>query len=151
MFPNAASASKKQEIRGGWIGAVPCAFTSYNPSPGAPTTGTFTCTSGTFWDGSWTGQTMYTAKGTINFLTGDSSGTLDETFYGIATADQSSGTLRFSERYRIYGATNTVHIDVTIVGGTGDWVGSKGHLTFDGVQFLGVAGHGGYAGTWIRR
>ena len=151
LIPNTASASKKQEIRGGWIGAIPCAITSYNPSPGAPTTGTFTCSSGTFWDGSLTGQTTYTVHGQIDFLTGNSTGTLEETFYGVATADQSTGTLSFKERYRADGATNTLHIDVDIVGGTGDWIGSKGHLTFDGVQFVAVAGHGGYAGTWIRR
>lgn len=146
-----ASASKKQLVSGGWIGAIPCAFTSYTPSPETPTAGTFSCSSGTFWDGGWTGQTTYTVNGKIDFLTGDSSGTLTETFYGVYTGDQSSGTLSFVERYRLVGATNSLHIDVKITGGTGDWVGSRGTATFDGTQFLGVAGHGGYTATWIRR
>jgi hypothetical protein len=150
LFPVHASASKKQSIRGGWVGATPCVITSYDPSPSDPTTGTFSCVGSTTWDGSWTGQTEFAVKGTINFLTGDASGTLEETLYGIATADQSTGSLQFTERFRVYGATNTLHIDLKIVGGTGDWVGSRGQLTFDGLQFLGVAGHGGYAGTWIR-
>ena len=150
-FPTAASAAKKQSVGGGWIGAIPCAFTSYTPSPGAPTTGDATCSSGSFWDGSWTGQTTYTAKGKINFLTGDSTGTVDETFNGISTSDDSTGTLHFLERYHLDGATNVLHIDCRIVGGTGDWVGSRGHAVFDAFQLLGLVGHGGYSGTWIRR
>ena len=149
--PATASASHKIAVRGGWIGAVPCAFTSYTPSADAPTTGTFDCTSGTLWDGGWTGQTVYTVHGKINFLTGDSSGTLSETFYGVYTGDQSSGTLTFVEKYRLDGATNGLHIDLKITGGTGDWAGSRGNATFDGTQFLGIAGHGGYVATWVRR
>jgi hypothetical protein len=151
LFPSTASArAHAVQVRGGWIGAIPCLITSYTPSPDAPTTGAIYCTSGTLWDGGWTGQTMYTVHGKINFLTGDSSGTLKETFYGIYTADDSQGTLTFVERYKLDGATNGLHIDLKITGGTGDWVGSRGTSTFDGTQFLGLAGHGGYSATWIR-
>jgi hypothetical protein len=126
-------------------------MTSYTPSQETPTTGTFDCTSGTLWDGGWTGHTTYSVHGKINFLTGDSSGTLEETFYGVYTGDQSHGTLTFVERYRIDGATNSLHIDLKITGGTEDWAGSRGTATFDGTQVLGLVGHGGYTATWIRR
>jgi hypothetical protein len=147
---NASAKAHAQPVRGGWVGALPCAFTSLTPSSSDPTQDAFSCVSGTVWDGSWTGQTMYTAQGTINLLTGDARGTLDETFYGVSTLDQTTGTLHFLERFFVQGATDTIHIDLKLTGGTGDWVGSRGTATFDGVQASGVAGHGGYSGTWIR-
>lgn len=150
-LPVNASAARRIAVRGGWVGELPCLFTSYTPSESAPTTGTFSCMSGTTWDGGWTGHTVYTAKGTIDFLTGNASGTLNETFYGVYTGDDSSGTLTFVERFRVYGATNSIHIDLKITGGTGDWAGSRGTSVFDGFQLLGVAGNGGYEATWIRR
>jgi hypothetical protein len=152
LLPASADASKRTVVRGGWIGELPCVITSYTPSQETPTTGTFDCTSGTLWDGGWTGQTTYSIHGKTNLLTGDSSGTLEETFYGVYTGDQSHGTLTFVERYRLNGATNSIHIDLKITGGTGDWVGSRGTATFDGnAGVLGLVGHGGYAAIWIRR
>jgi hypothetical protein len=132
-------------IEGGWIGPIPCAFTNFDP-----TTGHFECEGSTLWDGALTGIARYHADGTFDLATGDGSGTVAETFYGIATADRSSGTLAFNETFTIDGATNAIHIVADIIEGSGDWVGSSGQLTFVGVQFSGVAGHGGYSGTWVR-
>lgn len=132
-------------IEGGWLGPIPCAFTNFDP-----TTGDFECQGSTLWDGALTGVATYQADGTFDLATGDGWGTVAETFHGIATADRSSGTLAFNETFTIDGATNAIHIDAEIIEGTGDWVGSKGRLTFVGVQFSGAAGHGGYSGRWIR-
>jgi hypothetical protein len=132
-------------IDGGWIGLIPCALTNFDP-----TTGHFECEGSTLWDGALTGITTYHVDGTTDLATGDGSGTVAETFYGIATADQSSGTLAFNETFTIDGATNAIHLVARIIGGTGDFAGSRGRLTFVGVLFSVVAGHGGYSGTWVR-
>jgi hypothetical protein len=132
-------------IEGGWIATIPCAYTNFDP-----TTGDFECEGSTLWDGALTGITTYHADGTLDLATGDVSGTIAETFYGIATADRSSGTLAFEETFTIDGATNTIHLVARIIGGTGDFAGSRGRLTFVGALFSVVAGHGGYSGTWVR-
>lgn len=139
----AEAASTK--VEGGWIGPVPCLFTSIDPL-----TGQFSCQSSSSWDGALTGVTFYSGEGTLDLTTGDASGTIKETFHGVATADGSTGTLELIEKFTLNGATNAIHIDARIVGGTGDFADSHGRLTFVGVQLSGVAGHGGYHGTWVR-
>lgn len=69
---------------------------------------------------------------------------------GVATADRSEGSLHFSERFSIDEATNTVPVVATIVGSAGDFAGSTGSVTFDGIQASGTIGHGGYSGSWMR-
>ena len=146
----ARATSGTHSIRGSWIGAIPCLFTHVKPVPGHLTTVEITCNTSTIWLGGWTGVTHAIAKGTFNLVTGDSTGTISETFYGMATADRSVGTLKFSEVYRLDGATSTIHIVATMVAATGDFAGATGRVVFDGVELLGLQGQGGYAGTWTR-
>jgi hypothetical protein len=85
--------------------------------------------------------------GVYHPLTGESHGQLYETFMGISE-DGRRGTLSFVETYTLHGPTGAVHIDATIVAGTGGFTGATGRVAFDGVLLEGLAGGGGYAGTW---
>jgi hypothetical protein len=130
---------------GSWAQIVNCVFTRYEPA-----TGDFTCVGGSTWGGSWTGVTHYDATGRYDPATGDMRGTLAETFVGTYLADKSHGTLLFSERFVIDGATGVLHIDTDVMSGDGDptFRCSGGHLTFDGLA-PGETGFGGYQGQWI--
>jgi hypothetical protein len=145
-----AMATSRGTVRGGWLGELPCGLTSVAPSPSTPTTLTFSCASGTTWDGVWAGHTHYVVNGTLDLVTGNASGTIDETLVGVVTASASPGTLHLVGTFDVDGATNTIEVDETLVGGTGAFAASHGHVTFEGVQLSGAAGHGGYHGTWTR-
>jgi hypothetical protein len=138
-------------VRGGWIGELPCLFTALAPGGSKPTVVSFTCTSGTTWDGTWTGHTHYVVRATLDLVTGSGTGTIDETLVGIVTAGASPGTMHLLGTLNVDGATNTVEVDETIVGGTGAFAGSTGQVVFEGLQLSGVIGSGGYHGTWHRR
>jgi hypothetical protein len=138
----AEAGSHRQIVRGGFLAPVPCAVTSIDPS------GAFSCTSVEVWDGVWNGVNHYTASGHIDVLTGDVHARVDETFTGVALPEQTSGTLHLFARVDVDGATNAQHVDARIVGGTGDFTGSSGRVSFDGVQISGLVGHGGYSGVW---
>jgi hypothetical protein len=101
------------------------------------------------WSGTLTGVTHLMLAGTINLLTGDSSGTIDETFIG-RSSDGGTGTLHLAETFTVNGAANTLHIDATILGGTGDFVGSSGEIRFDGLDLPTGQGEGTYTGIWHR-
>jgi hypothetical protein len=146
-----ATTTGHQEIQGGWIGALPCVPTTATPEPGQPTTlRPYTCTSGTFWDGGWTGQTHFVATGTLDLVSGDASMTIDETFSGVATEDRSHGTLHLLGTITLDGATSTARIHEVIVGGTGQLADAVGDVVFEGTQLSAVGGHGGYHGWWSR-
>jgi hypothetical protein len=132
-------------VGGSWAQVVNCVFTRYEPS-----TGDFSCVGSSTWEGSWTGVTHYDVIGRYDAATGGMRGTLDETFIGAYVPDKSRGTLHFSERFVIDGATSVLHIDTDIVGGDGDptFRCSGGRLTFDGIA-PGATGFGGYQGTWV--
>ena len=132
-------------VGGSWAQIVNCVFTRYEPS-----TGDFSCVGGSTWEGSWTGLTHYDVTGRYDPATGDMRGSFTETFVGTYVPDKSHGTLLFSERFVIEGATGVLHIDTDIVSGDGDptFRCSGGHLTFDGLA-QGETGFGGYRGSWI--
>jgi hypothetical protein len=94
--------------------------------------------------------THYDVIGRYDPASGNMRGTFTETFVGSYVPDKSHGTLLFSERFVIDGATSVLHIDTDIVGGDGDptFRCSGGHLTFDGIT-PGETGFGGYQGTWV--
>lgn len=139
----AARAPRKQAVHGHWQTLVACVLTSYDPA-----TKRGSCDGSTLWRGTWTGVTHYTVRGFFDLVTGDASGTIDETFVGTAD-DGGSGTLRFHERFTLDGATSALHIDAWLLGGAGSFAGSRGFVTFDGRENL-VTGRGTYAGTWKR-
>lgn len=49
--PAPAAEPKSTEVVGGWVGALPCPFTSAKPSASSPTVVPFECVSGAIWDG----------------------------------------------------------------------------------------------------
>jgi hypothetical protein len=100
--------------------------------------------------GTWTGVTHYTLDGVFDPVTGAAEATLDETFIGRDDHGR-IGTMRFAEK--LVGIptgipdTNSVRIDVRVVGATGDFSGARGHVVFDGLTNL-AAGEGTFTGHW---
>ena len=144
----AAAAPKgktKSTVGGSWVQWANCVFTSFDPA-----SGDFSCVGGTTWEGSWTGVTSYEIEGNLDLATGDTRGTIDETFVGTYLPDMSTGSLRFRESFTLDGATFAVHIEAHVVEGSGDptFECSSGRATFDGLAPL-VTGFGGYHGTWV--
>jgi hypothetical protein len=139
-----AAAARSGTVSGTFTEPAPPVLTAYNPK-----TGGFSGYGSSMWTGTWTGVTYWTIKGTVNLLTGDSSGTLDETFIGHS-ADGGTGTLHFLETYTVKGATGAFHDDATLVGGSGDFARSRGKVTFDGLDLPTGQGEGTYNGTWLR-
>lgn len=143
--PAATAASKgTSTVHGGWVGEMPCVITAATPNTDAPTVVPVTCESGTTWDGAWTGHTHYVITTTADLATGDSSGTIDETFIGVDTATSTPGTLHLTGTVTANGADNTLVVDEHIVGGSGAFDGMTGHAVFEGTQLSGLVGHGGY-------
>ena len=146
--PVGAAEVESTEVVGGWVGELPCPFTSAKPSAATQTVVAFDCASGTIWDGSWVGHTLYKATGTVELLTGDLHGTLDETLVGAPAGSGATGTLHLTGTVDIDGRTSTAVVRERIVGGTGAFEGSSGDVVFEGTQLGPVTGHGGYHGTW---
>jgi hypothetical protein len=134
-------AAVAEGVEGSWQQLVNCAFTHYDPATHA-----MGCDGSTLWRGTWTGVTHYRVAGTYDLLTGDSSGTFHETFYGHDARGR-RGTLSFNDRYTITGATSTIHIVGAITGGTGGFVGARGTVRFDGTDNV-LTGSGRYSGDW---
>jgi hypothetical protein len=136
-----AGASAAVPVKGSWQQLINCAFTRYNPL-----NGDFACLGASLWHGTWTGITHYRAHGTYDVLTGDSTGTLIETFHGH-DRDSRRGTLTFEESYTLVGATSAIHIDTHIIDATGDFTHARGKATFDGTDNI-ATGFGTYTGRW---
>jgi hypothetical protein len=136
-----ARAAGAEPVRGTWQQLVNCAFTHYDP-----TTRAMGCEGSTLWSGTWNGITHYHVEGTYDPLTGDSSGTLHETFYGADRGGR-HGTMTFTERYTLVGATSTIHIDTRMTDATGGFAGARGALSFDGTDNI-LTGRGTYSGEW---
>jgi hypothetical protein len=132
-------AARPEAVHGTWQTLVPAALTSFHPSTADPTTGTFTAIGSTAWSGTWTGVTTYTMSGTIDLITNESSGILDETFTGR------QGTLSLHEHFTL-DAAGHLRITCRIVHGTGDYAGSRGRVVFDGQMIGVVSGSGTYSG-----
>ena len=145
-----ASTPTRTSVMGGWIGELPCVFTSATPTPSRPTLLPISCTSGTTWDGDWAGHTHYVVAGTLDVVTGNFHGTIDETLIGMVTRSRAVGTLHLIGTVDLDGATNTLVVAESLAGGTGPFAGAGGNVTFEGVQASGVIGHGGYHGMWTQ-
>jgi hypothetical protein len=131
-------------VTGDWVDAAPCIPASFDPA-----TGRFSATCSSIWTGTWIGVTKAQLDGTTNLLTGDTTGTIDETFIGRSD-DGGTGTLRLRETLEVDGNSSTLVIDATIVQGTGDFRGSRGHVTFTGLVAPDGQGAGMYSGRWVR-
>lgn len=144
-----ARAAAPEMASGTWQTIVPVVLTHYQPRMLTnPTRGTYTGLGSTLWQGTWTGVTHYTIGGTADLVTGAGSGTIDETFTG-RSADGGTGTLHFTETY-VLDASGSIIIDATIVGATGDFLGSRGQVVFTGTENGVVEGSGRYRGSWQR-
>ena len=146
--PAIADERKSTEVVGGWVGALPCPFIAGKPSASYPTVVPFECVSGSTWDGTWVGHTVYRATGSVDLLTGDLHGTVDETFVGVPGPSGAPGTLRFLGTVDADGATGSVVLRERIVAGTGGFAGSSGDVLFHGAHVGPLVAHGGYHGTW---
>ena len=135
-----AGGSPGVQVSGRWNGLVSCALTAYDPI-----THHFTCDGSTLWTGALEGVTYYTVTGTVNLLTSDSSGTIDEDFVGKGLGR--TGSLHFTETFTLDGKTSRIHIDATAVDGTRGFSGTTGHLVFVGTEISAADGYGTYAGT----
>jgi hypothetical protein len=124
----AASAGERVAVNGRWQSIVNCAFTSYDPL-----TGSMSCVGSTLWTGGLRGLTAYKVTGTYDLLTGDSHGSLHETFHGRDDRGD-HGTITFDEQFEIDGATSAIRIDAVATGGTGGFAGVRGTMTFDGTD-----------------
>jgi hypothetical protein len=108
LFTAEAGESTTEAVVGGWVGELPCPFTSAGPSAGRPTTILFECVSGTTWDGDWLGHTAYRAAGTLDVVSGDFHATLDETLTGLVSATRAGGTLHLLGTVDVVGATGAL-------------------------------------------
>jgi hypothetical protein len=152
LMPSAGAAEfTTQTVIGGWIGELPCPFTSAAPSADNQSAVPFECVSGTTWDGAWVGHTVYRAVGTVDLVSGDFHATLDETLTGLVAATRQAGTLHLLGTVDVVGATGECVVHERMVGGTGAFAGSTGTVEFDGNQVAVALGHGGYHGTWSHR
>jgi hypothetical protein len=142
--PAFASSPKTVNVKGSWANPVPPLITAYDTASGR-----FSAVGSSVWTGSWNGPTSWTTSGTINLLTGDAKGTLDETFIGRSD-DGGTGTLHFTETYTIDGAKTAIYIDARLLSGTGDFTGSRGHVIFVGTELPSGQGEGTYTGIWKR-
>ena len=117
--------------------------TTYQPSSTDPTAGSFEGVGSELWQGTWTGVSSFTARGTANLVTGASSGTLEETLFGRST-DGGTGTMSIAWVFSI-GADGHVLFRGRIVDATGDFTGARGTLVIEGT---GVGGGSAFSGTY---
>ncbi len=131
-------------VYGDWY-STGCVPTSLPSSASFPIRLAGVCTGSA--DGSWTGvdvdHTVAAMGEDLGLKSND-----DIYLYGRA-ADGTCGSLHIRQAITVDGATSELKGVATIVGGTGDWVGSSGTYTTGGT-FNGGVGNGTYAGHWRR-
>ena len=132
-----------ESVSGVAVQALPCIPTSYD----AVST-QFDCQGTSTWEGTWNGQAVFHAKGKLDLITGDASGTVEERFFG-ATANGHAGELHVSGTVTIDGVTGLETVRVTILDGSVDFKGATGSVTFLAFSPLsGGPAEGTYSGTW---
>jgi hypothetical protein len=146
--PAGAKATRTTPIRGGWFSALPAVVTAVDAERSSTRS-----VGVSHWTGSLTTVNTYVMELEFAFdvETGTTTarGRVDEWSTGRA-ADGSVGSLHTIQTFDLY-ADNSVVFDIRIVGGTGDWTGSSGHMTATGYAgVLGAGAHGGYSGRWAR-
>jgi hypothetical protein len=124
-------------------------MSSYTPSATDPTTGSYEGVGSTLWQGTWTGLTHYAIQGTANLVTGAGSGSLTETFVG-RSSDGRRGTIRLGETY-VLDAAGHLRIRARVTDATGQFIGGRGSMTFDGTMVGIATGSGTYRGRWLPR
>jgi hypothetical protein len=140
------SAQPASDVAGTWQAIAPT--TAYQPSPTNPTTGSFEGVGSNLWQGTWTGVSSFTFRGTVNLVTGASSGTMEETFAGRST-DGGTGTMSFTWAFT-FGPDGDVLARGRIVDATGHFTGARGTLVAEGTVLGAVSASGTYHGDWSR-
>jgi len=131
-------------VSGDWY-VTGCAPTSVPSSPTFPMKLTGVCTGEA--TGSWTGLVVDHTRAVM-----DEDLTLrsqDDIHLSGRAADGTCGSLHIRQTITVAGETSELKGVATIVGGTGDWVGSTGSYRTSGVLNAGV-GLGTYSGVWRR-
>jgi hypothetical protein len=148
LTPGAAEARSKpagEPASGHWTSQIPCINTPLEYFD--PVTNKFECTGVSNWTGTWNGQCFYHAHGTIDPLTGYSTGSIDETVVTV-TADGHKGETFWYETFENHGALGHIDIEGTLLGGSGDFEGATGNASFIGDLQLSSSGSGTYTGRW---
>ncbi len=140
------SAQAASDVVGTWQAIGPT--TAYQPSSTDPTTGSFEGVGSNLWQGTWTGVSSFTHRGTVNLVTGAASGTQEETFAGRST-DGATGTMSFTWTFT-FGPDGHVLARGRIVDATGDFTGARGTLVAEGTAVGAVSASGTYHGNWSR-
>lgn len=142
-----AEASTTVTVRGGYINDAvgPCNPVTAKTGPGTPPSyATVSCLGGSLYNGALSGHTVINLKATF-YTNGNATGTFDEWFYGTYTADRTVGGIHWKGSFSINGATGAFQASAAIVGGTCDFAGSSGSMSYTGHEV-----NGGYVGTWTR-
>ncbi|MGH8991751.1 MAG: hypothetical protein ACRDZ7_09520 [Acidimicrobiia bacterium] len=140
------SAQPALDVAGTWQAIA--LMTTYHPSPTDPTVGSFEGVGSELWQGTWTGVSSFTFRGTGNLVTGAGSGTLEETLFARST-DGGTGTVRFTWAFTV-GPDLHILLRGRIVDATGDFAGAHGTLVADGTTVGGSLFSGTYHGGWSR-
>lgn len=133
--PSAPAATPAQAQTGAWVTNFPCTLVDYDLSSNE-----FVCVGSNDWAGSLNGVTYFTMVGTLNPITLDAKGTIDERFIGAAGA--SYGTLHLIEQFSSKGGN--IHVVTRSIEGTGMLKNFEENLTFIGVWTLASGGGGSY-------
>lgn len=118
---------------GVWATNFPCTIVDYELG-----NNTFVCVGSNDWAGTVNGVTYYTMVGTVNPLTGDTKGTIDERFIGAVGAKY--GTLHLVEEFT--NTTGMINVETKSIEGTGMLKGYSHLLKFSGVWTLFTGGGG---------
>jgi hypothetical protein len=141
------AAQQASDVAGTWQAIA--LTTTYQPSPTDPTAGSFEGVGSELWQGTWTGVSSFTFRGTVNLVTGAGSGTLEETLFGRST-DGGTGTMSFTWAFTV-GPDGHVLLRGRIVDATGDFTGARGTLVAEGTGVGGaLSSSGTYHGDWSR-
>lgn len=121
---------------GVWATNFPCTIVDYELG-----NHTFVCVGSNDWAGTINGVTYYTMVGTLDPLTGNTKGTIDERFIGAVGAKY--GTLHLTEEFT--NAAGMIKVDTKSVQGTGMLKEYANLLKFSGVWTLFTGGGGTFS------
>lgn len=118
---------------GVWATNFPCTIVDYDLGGNR-----FVCVGSNDWAGTINGVTYYTMVGTLNPLTGETNGTIDERFIGAVGAEY--GTLHLIEEFKNVGGM--IEVNTKSIQGTGMLKDYANLLKFSGVWTLFTGGGG---------
>lgn len=114
-----------------------------------PATGRFDCQGTLAFRGTWTGLASFRTRGTVGLISGDASGTVEAHFDGVSASIDHKGHLDFNGTVSIVGSTGSTVVRLTIVGGSGAFLGATGTVTATGTTLItGGPALLNYYGTW---